>query len=85
MKLLNKEISEGGSNLSPGQKQLICILRAMLKQPKILLMDEATSNIDTFTDSKIQKIFKEEGKNSTISKLIILSYHCSQTRNCCRL
>ena len=49
-----------------GQKQLICIIRALVKKPKILLMDEATSNIDQFTDHKIQSILKKECKESTI-------------------
>lgn len=50
-------INEGGGNLSIGQKQLLCIARIMLMQPSILILDEATSNIDTRTEIKIQKAF----------------------------
>ena len=55
---LNFKIENKGSNLSAGQKQLICIARALIKIPKILLIDEATSNIDPNTDMLIQKIFR---------------------------
>ena len=65
--LLNYQIEEGGKNLSMGQKQLICIARALIQKPKILLMDEATSNIDQMTDQLIQKIIKEKFDNTSIS------------------
>ena len=51
---MNFKIEGKGDNLSNGQKQLICIIRALSYKPKILLMDEATSNIDPYTDEKIQ-------------------------------
>lgn len=63
---LNFEIEEGGKNLSIGQKQLLCIARAIARVPKILMMDEATSNIDPTTDLKIQEIIKKEFRSSTI-------------------
>ena len=63
---LNFKIESKGRNLSNGERQLICIARALIKKPKILLMDEATSNIDPNTDKKIQKLIKEEFKKSTI-------------------
>lgn len=50
-------ISEGGGNLSQGQKQLLCIARAMLTDPEILILDEATSSIDTLTEIRVQKAF----------------------------
>ena len=63
---LNFAIEEGGKNLSIGQKQLICIARALVSCPKVLLMDEATSNIDPNTDLKLQEIIKRQFINSTI-------------------
>lgn len=59
-------MEEGGKNLSIGQKQLICIARALADVPRILMMDEATSNIDPKTDLKIQEIIKKEFKDSTV-------------------
>lgn len=63
---LNEKIEKNGSNLSVGQKQLICIARALIKNPKILLMDEATANIDEKTDEILQKLIKGVLKDSTI-------------------
>jgi ATP-binding cassette subfamily C (CFTR/MRP) protein 1 len=54
VKGLNFEISENGSNLSAGEKQLICICRAILRKNKVVLLDEATANIDVVTEQKIQ-------------------------------
>lgn len=62
-------IEEGGTNVSGGQKQRLCIARALLKKPKILILDDSTSAVDTKTDSLIRKAFKEELPN--ITKLII--------------
>lgn len=59
-------IESKGANLSIGQKQLLCIARALIRKPKILLMDEATANIDEKTDSKIQKIIKYGLKDITV-------------------
>ena len=61
-------VSEGGNNLSQGQKQLICIARIMLIKPKMLILDEATSNIDTRTEQKIQQAFNTimEGRTTFI-------------------
>ncbi len=56
---------EEGSNISQGQKQLLCIARVMLKLPNILILDEATSSIDTRTEIRIQKAFKKMMKNRT--------------------
>jgi ABC-type multidrug transport system fused ATPase/permease subunit len=66
--LLNFQIESGGQNLSLGQKQLICIVRALLKTPQILLMDEATSNVDENTSDLIQKIIKKKFRDVTIGR-----------------
>ncbi len=62
-------IEQGGSNVSGGQKQRICIARAILKQPKILILDDSTSAVDTGTDARIRRAFREEIPNTT--KIII--------------
>ena len=61
-------VSEGGDNLSQGQKQLICIARIMLTKPPMLILDEATSNIDTRTELLIQNAFNTmmEGRTSFV-------------------
>ena len=62
-------IEQGGSNVSGGQKQRLCIARALLKKPKILILDDSTSAVDTRTDASIRQAFREEIPNTT--KLII--------------
>lgn len=58
-------IEQGGSNVSGGQKQRLCIARALLKKPKILILDDSTSAVDTRTDALIRKAFREEIPNTT--------------------
>ncbi len=62
-------IEQGGTNVSGGQKQRLCIARALLKKPKILILDDSTSAVDTATDAKIRKAFREEIPGTT--KIII--------------
>ena len=65
----NTYIEQGGTNVSGGQKQRLCIARALLKKPKILILDDSTSAVDTATDGKIRRAFAEEIPDTT--KLII--------------
>lgn len=65
----DSDIGRGGANLSGGQKQRICIARALLKKPKIIILDDSTSAVDTATDASIRKAFREDLGDTT--KLII--------------
>ena len=63
---LEFSVSEGGSNFSVGERQLLCLARAILKQSRILMLDEATSYVDTITDSKIQRLFQSKFGKCTV-------------------
>ena len=74
----NTKIEEGGTNVSGGQKQRLCIARALLKKPKILILDDSTSAVDTRTDKLIQDAFKKEIPNTT---KIIIAQRISSVEN----
>lgn len=78
----NTHIEQGGSNVSGGQKQRLCIARALIKKPKILILDDSTSAVDTATDSKIRKAFAKEIPGTT---KIIIAQRISSIQNCDRI
>ena len=79
---LNSHVEQGGNNFSGGQKQRLCIARALLKNPKILIMDDSTSAVDTATDAKIQESFSKEIPNTT---KILISQRISSVKNADRI
>ncbi len=79
---LNLEVGEEGTNLSNGERQLVSFARAIIKKPAILIMDEATSSIDTITEAKIQKGINEIIKGRTS---IIIAHRLSTIKKCDRI
>ena len=74
----NTHIEQGGTNVSGGQKQRLCIARALLKKPKIIILDDSTSAVDTATDARIRKAFRDEIPDTT---KIIISQRISSVEN----
>lgn len=72
------DLSQGGLNLSGGQKQRLCIARAMIKQPRILILDDSTSAVDTATEAKIRESFYNELKDTTV---LIIAQRISSVQN----
>lgn len=78
----NTWIEQGGSNVSGGQKQRLCIARALLKSPKVLILDDSTSAVDTATDAKIRQAFATKIPNTT---KIIISQRISSVQDADRI
>lgn len=76
------DLGQGGVNVSGGQKQRLCIARALLKKPKIIILDDSTSAVDTATDASIRKAFREKLGDTTT---IIIAQRISSVRDCDRI
>ena len=78
----NTMIEQGGTNVSGGQRQRLCIARALMKKPKVLVLDDSTSACDTNTDAKIQRAFREEIPDTT---KFIIAQRISSVKDCDRI
>lgn len=66
VQILDEAVNEGGSNFSAGEKQLLCLARAMLANPRLLVLDEATSSVDSTTDEFVQQMLRSQFPNTTL-------------------
>ena len=76
------QMTQGGTNVSGGQKQRLCIARAMLRHPAVLILDDSTSAVDTATDAKIRQSFKENLAGTTV---IIIAQRISSVMSADRI
>ena len=79
---MQARVEQGGNNFSGAQKHRLCIARALLKSPKVLILDDSTSAVDTATDAKIQNAFQTEIPDTT---KIIISQRISSVKNADRI
>ncbi|MEO1654512.1 MAG: ATP-binding cassette domain-containing protein, partial [Bacteroidota bacterium] len=82
IKRLEEPVGEEGTNLSLGERQLLALARVILKDPRILIMDEATSSVDTLTEARIQRGIQELIQKRTS---IIIAHRLSTIKNCDRI
>src|SRR5699024_9507857 len=75
---LDTEVLQGGNSISLGQKQVIAFIRAVLRNPEVLILDEATANIDTVTEQLLDKILKKRPKETT---LVIIAHRLNTIKN----
>eukprot|EP00826_Nyctotherus_ovalis_P049466 TRINITY_DN5988_c0_g6_i1.p1 TRINITY_DN5988_c0_g6~~TRINITY_DN5988_c0_g6_i1.p1 ORF type:complete len:864 (+),score=232.55 TRINITY_DN5988_c0_g6_i1:704-3295(+) len=80
--VLNIELLENGSNLSQGEKQLLCIVRAFIRDPRVLIMDEATANLDEVSDQALQRYIRQEMKPTTV---VIVAHRKNSLAVCDRI